>query len=150
MSTIIKSAKIRYKTHCLGARKDPRSGIRRFLVKDGKVVPLRKMWERPFLDAAQTLFMPEDLSVSFGEGFRAPSLMLYKRRFSRVKIEEFEIINKGCVVTLPFKISSPESLSEKDVGKLWKFVSEFYGLSDFGTKFGFGKFELLELADFNG
>ena len=149
MSTILKSARIRYKTHCLGARKDPKTGIRRFFVKDGKVIPLRRYWEEPFLDLAKTLFLPEDLSVSFGDGFRAPQLMLWKRRFNRMRKEEFEIINKGCVITVPFKMSSASPITSQDAEKLWKLVSQFYGLSDFGAKFGFGKFELEELKDIN-
>lgn len=147
MSTIIKAAQIKFTTHCLGAKKDPKTGIRRFTVQQGRVVPLRSMWEQPFKDVAKMIFLPDDINISFGQGFRAPSLMLWRRRFNRMRIEEFEIINKGCVVTVPFKVSSSQPLTEKEVEKMWKFVSQFFGLSDFGIKFGFGKFELQEIKD---
>lgn len=79
-----------------------------------------------------------DGGVKLPQGFRPPTLHLYQRRYNRTKSELFEAIRKGTVLT----IDIVTSLSEDDFEEILTHVGKYYGLSPWGSKFGYGRFYL--------
>lgn len=88
---------------------------------------------------------------------KAPSLRLYTRKFrkggkGRVREEDFEMIDKGTVLTFHLQVHSglpgkkgAVPPSRVDLQQALVFVGRFVGLSPFGTAFDYGKFEVRDV-----
>ena len=152
--------KIRLKSPLLGQQATGKSPgakgtsvqVRRFKKEGDQIAIDVPQWLWWFREAATALGM-KDVDVScirMDNGFRAPALYLYNRRWtqsSKLQQECFESIREGTVLTLPLFITSNEdpksSLRPPDpteVHQLFAFVGQWLGISPWGGKFGYGRF----------
>jgi hypothetical protein len=88
---------------------------------------------------------------------KAPTLRLYTRKLRKagkgqLKTEDFEMIDKGAVLTIHLQVHSdlPRDKSAKgpsraELLQLFTFVGRFIGLSPFGTTFDYGRFDVLNV-----
>lgn len=116
-------------------------------------------WQWALREAAETLF-PEKLntdSIRFRD-IEAPTLTLYKRSWKQKgknNDDFFECIREGTVLTLDAMLpKTPESSGDGipvtfyHYRPIMCFVGELVGLSPWGSKFGYGRFSVLD--DENG
>lgn len=112
-------------------------------------------WQWAFQQAADSLHLEVDVGALSPEmGIRAPSVVLFNRRYVERKNQReshgsqlHEAISAGTVLTFEIAIlRNPQSTkmppSEDHVKDILGFVGEFVGISQFGNKFGFGRFEV--------
>jgi len=121
-------------------------------------VPLDSaLWVWAITQAAESL----NIKIT-GDMFRipakiqAPTLNLYNRRWTtkagKKKVDMFESIRAGSVLTIPILLFSAvpgnnvenSVISEQDFIAALALVGTFIGVSPWGSKFGYGRFEILE------
>lgn len=143
MITIVK---IRLTSPILGEnRKDPR-GIRTFKKRSGGDIAIdRRHWSEQF-DIAKGIL---GLKVNNGnlilpDKYLSPSIHLYRRRFSGTQTELFESIRTGTVITFEMatREDQPGCPSLDHVEKMLVVIGEHLGLSQWGSKFNFGRFSV--------
>jgi hypothetical protein len=116
-------------------------------------------WYWALQEAAKCLSLDVNVHcIRFKKGFRAPTLVLYTRRWhhqnsERRQEEQFESIREGAELSIELiLLSTPEPGQNtgkvptvEEVEKLFQFVGESLGLSPWGSKFGYGRFRVLHL-----
>jgi hypothetical protein len=132
----------------LGSLSPDHGGIRRFRM-DGELMAVHaEYWREQLRVAAMQLHYPINVSTLHPPaGIRPPSIHLFRRIFSKRRVELFESFRAGTVLTFDFMVREdqakcPDVLQFKN---MFRFVGEYLGLSQFGSKFGFGRFELLDV-----
>jgi len=142
--------RIRLTKPWLGDSQPGRDGIRLFK-KEGRLVKVNEqMWHEQFRSAS--LEIP--LAVNTAAIVPPPTILpasyhIYTRNYSQVKTDQFESFRKGTILTIEFRIkdqiaSAPTIAQFSD---LLSFVGTWLGLSPWGNKFGFGRFELLAVEN---
>lgn len=88
---------------------------------------------------------------------RSPSLRRYERSFrkggvGKERVEYFECIDKGAVITLYLQVHSDlhgqpnaKPPTRLQLQQLFKFIGTFIGLSPFGRQFDYGRFDVLSV-----
>lgn len=159
------TCKIRLRSELLGDRRTT-EGIRRFN-KDGHgnwLIPIPQ-WRWAFTEAINDLNL-KDTSVDFyrfESSIRMPKVVLFERSWSQEnkkmqQREMFESIRKNTQITFKMLVTSavePGTHCRLDVRPphrdetetILKYIGEFLGLSPWGSKFGFGRFSLINLED---
>ena len=154
--------KLRLTRHMLGQQRTT-DGVRRFTrvrSDDTRISIDLQHWSWAFREAADALHLPVNIATLYpAAGIAAPTLVMYTRRWTtrtpegreRQQSEIFEAIQGGTVLT--FQLMSapgPEkadglAASCKDIEALLNFVGEFIGISQWGNKYGYGRFRVESL-----
>ena len=138
-------AQIRLTSPILGDMKADKDGIRRFRKNRDRIIVDQRVWDAQFREAARVIGMKlgkQDI-LWFEPSYISPAIRLYRRVYSRVHVEMFEAIQKGTVITLSITTSIPED----QFRQLLETVGLHLGLSQFGSKFGFGRFEIIDIRN---
>jgi len=79
----------------------------------------------------------------------SPTLRIYRRMYNKRKIDVFESIQKQTVLTfqLAVKTKDEQSPDVETVKELFELIGKHIGLSDWGSKFGYGRFKVLYVKD---
>lgn len=135
----------------LGKNRDDR-GVRRFAVtKGGQIEIDAQAWEWMFKQAAKGLKLDVDTTtIRPPNGFDIPTLVLWNREKTPVSVEMFEAIRKGARLT--FNIVVLESSVNKtptrhNVKAMLDYIGNYIGMSQYGSKFGFGRFTVESLNE---
>lgn len=152
------SVKIRLTRPLLGERRYG-DNVRRFKkTRDGKIDIDPAHWNWAFSQAASSLHLAVDYSaLSPALGLVTPSLVLYNRRFTARKegkeingSEMHEAVSAGTLIS--FELAVLECLGKKEpapsqeqTAEMLSFVGSFVGISQWGNKFGYGRFDLESL-----
>jgi hypothetical protein len=142
---------LRLTSHLLGELRPDHNGIRRFKKdKQGRMFVNQRTWQDQFQLAARNLQMDVDIrrTVIPPESLLCASVHLYRRVYSQVNIELFESFRKGTILTFDMMVRDdlPRSPKDEDMRSILRFTGERLGLSQFGSKFGFGRFALLSVT----
>jgi hypothetical protein len=93
---------------------------------------------------------------------KMPTVVLFNRRWKdngKNREELFEAFREGTVLTVPFYVPSAPDVDLPAVDKnkrppdnpemnlLFSFIGEVLGLSPWGSKFGYGRFNVLEIVE---
>lgn len=149
--------KIRMTTPSLGQQKDP-SGIRRFTrtARNDLAIDLER-WIWAFSEAANSLHIAlTTASLHPAEGISAPTIVLYNRRWKDRKNGEevqrqemFESVRKGTVLTFRLAVTTDKEKptpTADQVKALFAYIGEFIGISQWGNRFGYGRFTVEAVA----
>ena len=143
------AARIRVNSAWLGEKNSDGGGVRRFK-KDGsgnlELNPdhVREQFRRAALNCG----LPGKLAATLMiQPIFPPTIRLYDRRVTAVRQEQFESLRKGTQFGFEIFVdeSRPAHPTEEQVDVLLRMIGQHFGLSPFGSKFGFGRFELLSL-----
>lgn len=127
--------------------------------KKNRIAIDHKQWQWAFTSAAKALRYDIDASTIRTEaGFDPPSIALYNRKYThrgKPKEEMFESIREGTVITLRFLImEAPDNDREgqqqkpptkQELQTILDYVGMFIGLSPWGSRWGFGTFDVESL-----
>lgn len=145
--------KIRMTTPLLGQQRDP-SGIRRFTRTASQAIAIDlERWLWAFSEAAKSLHVNvHTSSLHPAEGIAAPTIVLYNRRWKDRKSgqevqrqEMFESVRKGTVLTFRLAVttdSENQKPTAEQVQSLFGYIGEFIGISQWGNRFGYGRFSV--------
>jgi hypothetical protein len=125
-----------------------RDGIRRFK-KEGRLVQVNEqMWRGQIRTAAHDIPLMVNVETIVPPHTLVPaSYHIYTRNYSKVKVDQFESFRAGTILTIPFRIQDhlPKAPTLDQFKNLLSFVGTWLGLSPWGNKFGYGRFELLDV-----
>lgn len=145
---------LRLTSHFLGELRPDHGGIRRFKKdKQGRAHVNQKFWNDQLALAARNLRLDVDVreTVVAPAAIVPASIHLYRRIYSQVNMELFESFRKGTILTFEMLVREdlPKCPSLDQLHDIFSFTGEYLGLSQFGSKFGFGRFfvESLNVAD---
>jgi hypothetical protein len=151
--------KIRLTNLMLGQQRTT-GGVRRFTrVRDDdkRILVDHQHWNWAFKEAADALHIPVNISTMYpAAGIAAPTLVMYTRRWTtktpdgrdRPQSEIFEAVREGTVLTFQLlSATGPERLDlpapdAAQLEQLLNFIGEFIGISQWGNKFGYGRFRV--------
>jgi hypothetical protein len=129
--------------------KPDHEGKRRFK-RNGNMIHVNVTdWREKFTFAARQIGVDlNPLSISPPEKYRPASVHLYNRVFNRVDRELFESFRKGTVLTLDFLIHEEmkKAPTPVELKTMFMIVGEYQGISQWGGKFGFGRFDVLGIT----
>jgi len=138
--------KIRLTSPILGENRLDSRGVRKFKKRSGGDILIDKRHWNEQLDTAKGILkLPVNNScVIIPDKYVSPTLHLYRRRFSGTKIELFESIRTGTVLTfeLATREDQPNCPTLDQIEKMLVVIGEHLGLSQWGSKFGFGRFKV--------
>jgi len=129
------------------------AGVRRFKKLQGRIAVNTFRYREQFKAACNLLKLTNiDIDTILPEeSFESPTIVLYRRIFSRIHVELFEAIQKGCELTMEWGIRDdlPRSPSLEQFSSILSATGKYLGLSQFGTKFGFGRFNVMSVKECN-
>jgi hypothetical protein len=143
--------KIRLTQPMLGQQRDP-SGIRRFTRTSAAALAIdHERWIWAFNEAAKALHLEVDTSALHpSDGIASPTIVLYNRKWvdrksgsERQRQEMFESVRKGTVLTFRLAVTGSQLLpapTPDEVKALFSYIGEFIGISQWGNRFGYGRF----------
>lgn len=157
--------RIKLTSPLLGSHPTP-GGVRRFeRIKSDKdmLVYRPEAWRWLVGEAITSLHMPAYMQecIQPPEGFPAAKIHFYTRKYFQNKKpcrDEFEAISSGTILTLRFAVTSPPPdcdasitcggpPSYEDIRAIFRFGGQFLGMSPWGSKFGYGRFIVVEVGD---
>ncbi len=151
-SDMIVIAQVRLTSHFLGELKPDHRGVRRFRMDGkGRVFVNQNQWLEDLLFAARTMKL--DIKVQSTivppEGLLPASIHLHKRTYSGAHVEFFESFRKGTILTFDMLVHEdrPKCPTVPQLGSLLELVGEYRGISQWGSKFGFGRFAVVGIKD---
>ncbi len=128
--------------------------MRRFkLDRKGWIFVNQNMWLDKLQLAAHNLQFVLDVrgTVVAPQSIMPATIKYYRRTYSKVNVEMFEAFGPGTVLTfdLLLRDDRPKCPSVEQMSSMLDFVGEWEGVSQFGSKFGFGRFTVLNLKSVN-
>jgi len=139
---VILDIELSVKTPLLGCKVvegQPRKFLR---AEDQRIAVIREIWLKHLTAAAndqELTFDPNALNLPLS--IDVDKYELYTRTYNRVKKEKFESVPKGA--TIKFECTLFENkLDPTDFAEILATMGEWYGISQWGTKFGFGRFKV--------
>ena len=142
------NVKLRLTSPFLGEMLPDRSGVRRFRKQGNCILIDSGHWLEQFRQAAHFTGTRVDCAAVF-----PPSVLLaasyhnYRREYSKVKVEHFESFRKGTILSTQLEImNKPQAPTLEQMKHILDYVGAQLGLSPWGSKFGFGRFEVYELT----
>lgn len=135
--------------------------VRRFerCRRSSDLQPDAVMWRWALKEAKESLRLNVHTDcIMIPPAIRAPRLDLYKRKYRKpgkreMTFEEFEAINIGAILTITLQVNSADpkkkdavSPGRLELEQLFRFIGKFIGLSPWGNKFDFGRFEVLSVT----
>ncbi len=144
--------KLRLTSPFLGSKPPDDASIRR-LVKNGKGImfPVDTFKQDVLTAISVTGVDAHPQAIYAPIGFTSPSLHLYRRTYSAFKVDLFESIRTGTILTLEMGIDTglKPAMSVDAFNTIMAWIGEQKGISQFGSKFGFGKFRVVTLQPVN-
>jgi hypothetical protein len=151
--------KLRLTRHMLGQQRTT-DGVRRFTRvrdEDSRILVDLQHWSWAFREAATALHLTVNVGTLYpASGIKSPTLVMYTRRWNtrtsdgreRPQSEIFEAIREGTVLTFqlvnasgPEKADAPAPNCDQ-LTQLLNFIGEFIGISQWGNKYGYGRFRV--------
>ena len=147
--------KIRLTSPLLGELAKDAMGVRRFRRDRDDVVVCVPEWQRSYREAARLLGLDVCTDGMMPKSkYRLASVHLYRRIWSGVNVEYFESMRKGTILTMEmvFDEAVRRSPNPTQLKAILGHVGEHIGISQFGSKFGFGRFDVvsIEIKDIDG
>ena len=142
------NVRLRIVSPFLGDMPPGRDGVRHFR-KLGNCIQLDvALWlEQLTLAALRTGFAADISSIKPPERLLMASIHIYRREYSKVKVDQFESFRKGTILGLQMDVEQrPKAPASDQVHHLMSYVGDHLGLSPWGSKFGFGRFTVLEVT----
>lgn len=141
----------------LGQQKT-REKIRKFRRdKKGRVSIDSVEWQWALASAARALECKIDVgTIRTESGFDAPGITLFNRKYhhkGKIHEEMFEAIREGTVLTIDILVMESGEIdgqqynapTQEELLWIFEYVGMFIGLSPWGSKWGFGRFEVESL-----
>lgn len=136
---------IKLKTPILGCKLSPSRP--RQLLRDvmGKPGLVEIVWQRHFKSAAQDLDIEyQSDMIVFPTGIDADKFEEHLRQYSKFQRERFESIPVDAQVTFEVMLME-DRLAPSDYARILSVVGERYGVSQFGNRFGYGRFDIVTI-----
>lgn len=140
--------KLRLTSHVLGENQMDHRQIRRFRRFNGEIHVNKKDWRLKIALAARQLQFerPVDVenTVHPPDSYRPASIYVIRRVFNAQKVEYFEYMKKGNILTIEFMIREdiPKHPNPHQFKAILNLVGNSMGFSQWGSKFGFGRFRV--------
>jgi hypothetical protein len=144
---VIYEIKLKLNTHFLGGYKKGKDGIRRVKTTYSGQVALNENELRGHFElAAKQLDMDFDpKTVVFTEGFDS-ELSIIRRTYNRTNVEFFEGIEQGNTITIELAVVGDNVPDADDLRKILAVIGRYYGITQFGSKFQCGRFNVLTVT----
>lgn len=145
---MILQLKIKVDSHLLGDKKEE-DGIKRFKRLNNRIDLDSFKFKEKIIEALSDLnFICAENTILFESNFISPTLHLYKRTYSKLKVEYYEIIRKGTVLTFNIIIKEGKDMCPNTdlLRQAIENVGKFYGISPWGSKFGYGRFSVISMT----
>jgi hypothetical protein len=145
--------KVRLKSPWLGEMKPDHRNVRRFRRQGPHLHVHATHWRETYQLAARQLGLNPNPEAFQPPAFLLPaSLHLYKRTYSQVEVEWFEAMRGGTILAWDCLLREdlPRAPSLEEFRRTLVVVGRHFGLSPFGNKFGYGRFELIEALPATG
>jgi len=142
--------RIRLNTPLLGDLSPGRDGIRRFRKEGDMVLINEQTWREQFTQAAGEAHMLVNTEAICPPRTLLPaSYHIYTRHYSQVKLDYFESFRKGTVLNMTFMLREnlPKAPTLEQFKTLLSLVGTWLGLSPWGSKFGYGRFEVMDVHE---
>lgn len=143
-------AKIKLTSLILGENPPDNSGIRRLKKRSGAIAVDTKQWMGQVRAACGVLgYKINEDALLLPDTYTTPRIELHRRIYSGAKVELFESIRKGAELTVEFATREdlPECPTLEHVREILTAIGKHFGLSQWGSKFGFGRFKLIQCCD---
>jgi hypothetical protein len=150
---MIVEIKIKLTTPILGELNPDSRGVRRFrkTKHGGEIAINSQSWQSQWDSACKMLSLNNinTNTILPQASYASPSIHLYRRVYSKIKVEFFESIRAGTVLTMQAGIRSelPGAPDFKQFENIIKTTGQYFGISQWGSKFGFGRYNLISLID---
>ena len=151
-------ARIKITRELLGDRRTAEKVRRLTLQREGWVAVGLDHWAWALREAASALHLDVNSDcVLLRDGIRCPSVCLYNRTYTNPagqrEQEMFESIRKGAELSFNLVITGPAPHSDnslpaptvEQLRQMLQFVGEYIGISQWGNKFGYGRFDVIDL-----
>lgn len=148
LPTMLLEIRVKLTKPFLGSLSPDHRGIRRFRMDGAKVFVHADYWKEQFKIAAMQLHYPINTDTLHPpSGIESASIHLFRRIFSKRRMELFESFRAGTVLTFDFIVreDKPRCPDVQQFKNMLEFIGEYLGLSQFGSKFGFGKFKVVDV-----
>ena len=145
---MILNVKLRLTSPMLAGLPPGRDGIRHFDKQGNCILVNQAAWLEQFSQAAGRLGYVIDIdTIVPPDRILTASVHIYRKEFSRVKVELFESFRKGTILSLQIEVKdAPKAPSEHQMGHLLAYVGVHLGISPWGSRCGFGRFDVLEIS----
>ena len=143
-------AKIKLTSLILGENPPDNSGIRRLKKRSGDIAVDAKQWMGQVRAACGVLgYKLNEEALLLPETYVTPMIELHRRTYSGAKVELFESIRKGAELSIEFATRGdlPDCPTLEQVREIIATIGRHFGLSQWGNKFGFGRFKLIQCCD---
>jgi len=143
---------VRLTSHFLGELKPDNRGVRRFKMNAKRMVAVNQTgWLDDLVFAAHTMKLEVNVrkTVVPPDGILPASIHLLRRTFSGAHVEFFESFRKGAILTFDMVVhdEKPRCPSIAQLREILAFTGEHCGISQWGKKFGFGRFVVVNVTD---
>lgn len=143
-------AKIKLTSLILGENPPDNSGIRRLKKRSGDIAVDVKQWTEQIKAACGVLgYKINAEALLLPDSYETPMIELHRRTYSGTKVELFESIRKGAELSMEFATRGdlPDCPTLEQVREILATIGRHFGLSQWGNKFGFGRFKLIQCCD---
>ena len=144
---------VKLDTPILGELKQDSTGVRRFKKIQGNIYINQFHWKEQLGVSMKMLKLTTDSNTILPEAsYVCPTIILYRRTYSKMHVELFEACRKGCQLTWQFCIRDDlaHAPTLEQFADVFALTGKYLGLSQFGSKFGFGKFSVITINEING
>ena len=143
---------VRLTSHFLGELKPDSRGVRRFRMGDRQQVSVNQTaWLDDLVFASHSLKLDLNVrkTVQPPQGLIPASIHLYRRVYSGVQVDFFESFRKGTILTFDMLLQDhlPKCPDLLQLEQMMILVGKHCGISQWGRKFGFGRFDVVSLRD---
>ncbi len=143
-------AKIKLTSLILGENPPDGSGMRRFKKRSGAIAVDTDHWMEQVRAACGVLgYKINEEALLLPDTYATPAIELYRRHYSGTKVELFESIRKGAELTIEIAtrgdLAGCPTLAQ--VSEILNIIGKHFGLSQWGSRFGFGRFNLIQCRD---
>jgi hypothetical protein len=142
----------------LGQQKNGGDKIRKFRRdKKNRIAINQVQWQWAMASAAKSLEYDIDVeTIRTESGFDAPTMGLYNRRWvhkGKPHEELFECIREGSVLSIPILVMESGEIegqqykapTRDELEHVFEYTGMFIGLSPWGSKWGYGLYEIVAL-----
>jgi hypothetical protein len=143
---------VRLTSHFLGELKPDSRGVRRFKMNIRSMVSVNQTgWLEDMVFAAHTMKLEVNVRKTIvpPEGILPASIHLLRRTYSGAHVEFFESFRKGTILTFDMVLhdEKPRCPTLEQLGRILEFTGDHCGISQWGKKFGFGRFLVVNVID---
>ena len=142
--------KIKLSSHFLGGEPKDHRGVRCLKRKSKEEIEIdSRLFLRNLEKASKDLGYDVDLSnsVKLPTSFYAPTVRLVKRTYQAGRTDTFEGFVKNSEITFLIVLDNTveKAPTLQQLQNIMSIMGQFYGYSQFGMKFGLGRFDVIHL-----